>query len=62
MNPYYEEKLKNLNAMLKRVEDENVELEFENNEIKKNLEELNKEIQENYLNISKTIEPLKTKN
>lgn len=61
-NPYYEEKLKNLNSMLQKVQDDNSELEKENEEIKVSLEELENEIKENYDSILKKIEPLKVKN
>lgn len=60
-NPYYEEKLKNLNNMLDKVKQENSEIEKQNAEITESLKELEKQIETNYEKILKTIEPLKAK-
>lgn len=58
-NPYYDEKLKNLNTMLKKVQDENKDIEQQNQDIKKSLDELEEEIKKNYDEIIKSIAPLK---
>lgn len=60
-NPYYEDKLKNLNSMLEKVLNENEEIEKQNQDIKENLEKLEKQIIENYDEIIKQVEPLKAK-
>ena len=45
--------------MLKKIQDENAEIEAQNSEITLSLEALDKEIQTNYDEIVKSIEPLK---
>ena len=59
-NPYYDEKLKSLEATLKRILEDNKEIEAQNIEIKATLQELENEINTNYEEISKMIEPFKS--
>lgn len=46
-NPYYEERLKTLNLALEKILNENKEIEDQNSQIKKSLDDLENLINEN---------------
>ncbi len=58
-NPYYEERLKTLNLALEKILNENKEIEDQNSQIKKSLDDLENLINENVETITKSIEAIK---
>ena len=60
-NPYYEEKINQMNKMLDRIQKENNEIQAENVELDKELVLLQNDIETNYTEILNLIEPLKNK-
>ena len=60
-NPYYEERLANMNRLLQKIQDENKDVEKQNQDLAEELKNLELEIENSYKSICSLIEPLKNK-